>query len=97
MEETSYFLLASRTERKFECFEEFWPFSRPGVLFNIGCKAKPDDKEAIKAGVIKHLASVQGLNVPNMEVTVTQFLLRAIRLQRRLRFVRKMATTPLAP
>ena len=42
------------------------------LLFNIGCKAKPDDKEAIKAGVIKHLASVQGLNVPNMEVTVTQ-------------------------
>jgi hypothetical protein len=43
------------------------------LLFSIACKSKPDDKEAIKAGVIKHLASVQGLNVPNMEVNVTQY------------------------
>ena len=43
------------------------------LLFSVACKSKPDDKEAIKAGVIKHLASVQGLNVPNMEVNVTRY------------------------
>jgi hypothetical protein len=43
------------------------------LLFSVACKSKIDDKEAIKAGVIKHLASVQGLNVPNMEVNVTQY------------------------
>ncbi len=43
------------------------------LVFTVACKSKPDDREAIKAGVIKHLVAVQGLNVPNMEVTVTQF------------------------
>jgi hypothetical protein len=42
------------------------------LLFTVACKSKPDDKEAIRAGVLKHLASMQGLNVPNMVVTVTQ-------------------------
>lgn len=43
------------------------------LLFSGACKSKPDDKEAIKAGVLKHLASMQGLNVPNMAVEVTQY------------------------
>lgn len=43
------------------------------LLFTSACKSKPDGKEAIKAGVLKHLAAMQGLNVPNMEVNVTQF------------------------
>ena len=43
------------------------------LVFSVACKSKPDDGETIKAGVIKHLVAVQGLNVPNMEVTVTQF------------------------
>ena len=40
------------------------------LLFSVACKPKPDDKQAIKAGVLKHLAAMQGLNVPNMEVNV---------------------------
>ena len=43
------------------------------LLFTVACKSKPDDKEAIRAGVLKHLSVMQGLNVPNMEITVTQF------------------------
>ena len=43
------------------------------LICTVACKSKPDDKEAIRAGVMKHLASMQGLNVPNMEITVTQF------------------------
>ena len=43
------------------------------LLFTVACKSKPDEKEAIRAGVLKHLASMQGLNVPNMVVSVTQF------------------------
>lgn len=43
------------------------------LLFTAACKSKPDEKEAIRAGVMKHLASMQGLNVPNMVITVSQF------------------------
>lgn len=43
------------------------------LLFTGACKTKQDDKEAIRAGVLKHLASMQGLNVPNMAIDVTQF------------------------
>ncbi len=43
------------------------------LLFSGACKTKPNDKDAIKAGVLKHLAAMQGLNVPNMEVNITQF------------------------
>jgi hypothetical protein len=43
------------------------------LLFAGACKTKTDEKEAIRAGVVKHLAAMQGLNVPNMEVNVTQY------------------------
>lgn len=43
------------------------------LLFAVACKAKPDDKEAIKAGVLNHLAAMQGLNVPNMDVNLTSY------------------------
>jgi hypothetical protein len=43
------------------------------LLFTVACKSKPDEKEAIRTGVLKHLAAMQGLNVPNMVVTVTQY------------------------
>lgn len=36
-----------------------------------GCK-KTDNKNAIRDGVMKHIAGLQGLNVNNMTVTVTQ-------------------------
>jgi hypothetical protein len=42
------------------------------VLLAVACKSKTDDKEAIRAGVIKHLAALNMLNLNNMDVNVTQ-------------------------
>lgn len=42
------------------------------LLFTGACKSKTDSKDAIRAGVMKHIASMQGLNVNNMDVVVTQ-------------------------
>ena len=42
------------------------------LLFAGACKSKTDSKEAIRAGVVKHIASMKGLNVNNMDVVVTQ-------------------------
>ena len=42
------------------------------VLFAGGCKSKTDNKDAIRDGVIKHIAGMNGLNVNNMTVTVTK-------------------------
>lgn len=42
------------------------------LLCTVACKSDTDYKEAIRTGVVKHLSSKQGLNVPNMEITVTQ-------------------------
>jgi hypothetical protein len=42
------------------------------VLFGVACKSKTDEKEAIRAGVIKHLAALNMLNLNNMDVSVTQ-------------------------
>ncbi len=42
------------------------------LLFTGACKSKTDSKDAIRDGVLKHIASMSGLNVNNMTVTVTQ-------------------------
>jgi len=42
------------------------------ALLSVACKSKTDDKEAIRAGVIKHLAALNMLNLNNMDVNVTQ-------------------------
>jgi|SRR6516225_11828510 len=42
------------------------------LLFTGACKTKTDSKDAIRAGVVKHIASMKGLNVNNMDVIVTQ-------------------------
>jgi len=42
------------------------------LLFTGACKSKTDPKDAIRAGVLKHIASMKGLNVNNMDVVVTQ-------------------------
>jgi len=42
------------------------------VLFAGACKPKPDDKEAIRAGVVKYLGSLNTLNVSAMDINVTQ-------------------------
>lgn len=51
----------------------FWA-SILGVLLlcTAACKAKTDDKEAIRAGIVKYLSGLRGLNVGNMDVVVTQ-------------------------
>jgi len=42
------------------------------LLLTGACKSKTDNKDAIRAGVVKHIASMKGLNVNNMDVVVTQ-------------------------
>ena len=42
------------------------------VLFAVACKTKTDEKEAIRAGVIKHLVALNMLNLNNMDINVTQ-------------------------
>jgi hypothetical protein len=43
------------------------------LLLLLGaCKSQTDSKDAIRAGVVKHIASVNGLNVDNMTIVVTQ-------------------------
>ena len=42
------------------------------LLFSGACKSKTDNKDAIRDGVMKHIAGMSGLNVNNMTVTVTQ-------------------------
>lgn len=41
------------------------------LLFTGACKQK-DNKDEIRAGVVKHLASMNGLNVNNMDIVVTK-------------------------
>jgi len=42
------------------------------VLFAVACKSNTDEKEGIRAGVIKHLAALNMLNLNNMDVNVMQ-------------------------
>lgn len=42
------------------------------LFFTGACKSKPDDKEAIRAGIINYLASLKTLNVNAMDINVTQ-------------------------
>ncbi|MGB7845112.1 MAG: hypothetical protein WBL63_05820 [Candidatus Acidiferrum sp.] len=42
------------------------------LLLTGACKSKTEDKDAIRDGVMKHIASMNGLNVNNMTVVVTQ-------------------------
>ncbi len=44
------------------------------LLFLGACKSqKADDKEAIRLGVVNHLTSMKGLNIPNLDIVVTQY------------------------
>jgi len=42
------------------------------VLLAGGCKAKTDNKDAIRDGVVKHISGMNGLNMNNMTITVTK-------------------------
>jgi len=42
------------------------------LVLTGGCKSKVNNNDAIHDGVVKHIASMNGLNVNNMTVTVTQ-------------------------
>jgi hypothetical protein len=42
------------------------------LIASAGCKSKPDDKAAIRAGVIKYLISLNMLNMSAMDINVTQ-------------------------
>jgi hypothetical protein len=42
------------------------------LLVAGGCKSKTENKDAIRDGVVKHIAGMNGLNVNNMTITVTR-------------------------
>ncbi len=42
------------------------------LLFTGACKSKTENKDAIRDAVVKHIAAMNGLNVNNMTVVVTQ-------------------------
>jgi hypothetical protein len=42
------------------------------ILFTVACNSKTSEKAAIRAGVIKHLAALNMLDLNNMDVNVTQ-------------------------
>jgi hypothetical protein len=42
------------------------------LLLTGACKSKTDNKDAIRDGVLKHIASMNGLNVNNMTVVITK-------------------------
>ncbi len=43
------------------------------ILFSIAsCKAKPDEKQAIRTGVMNHLNTRKSLNISAMDIDVTQ-------------------------
>lgn len=42
------------------------------LLLGSGCKSTADQKDAIRDGVIRHIAGMNGLNVNNMTITVTK-------------------------
>jgi hypothetical protein len=42
------------------------------LLVAGGCQSKADNRDAIRDGVVKHIAGMKGLNVNNMNITVTK-------------------------
>lgn len=42
------------------------------LIFAAACKSKRGDNDAIRAGVLKHLAALNMLNLNNMDIKVTQ-------------------------
>jgi hypothetical protein len=52
------------------------------LLCTVACKSqKADDKEAIRQGVVTYLTSLKGLNIPNMDIAVTQYSVRGNQAQ----------------
>lgn len=50
----------------------FWATFLSAMLLLTGACKKSDDKDAIRAGVMKHISAMNGLNVNNMDIVVTQ-------------------------
>jgi hypothetical protein len=42
------------------------------LLLTVGCKSKTDTTDAIRDGIIKRISGMSGLNVNNMNITVTK-------------------------
>ena len=54
------------------------------LLCTVACKSqKADDKEAIRQGVVTYLTSLKGLNIPNMDIAVTQYSVNGNQAQAR--------------
>jgi hypothetical protein len=66
------------------------------LLFTFACKSKNDDKEAIRAGVVKHLSSLNMLNLSNMDISVTQAMVNGNQAQAQVE-IRSKGGDPNAP
>jgi len=66
------------------------------LLFVFACKSKNDDKEAIRAGIIKHLSSLNMLNLSNMDINVTQATVKGNQAQAQVE-IRSKGGDPNAP
>lgn len=42
------------------------------VLLTVGCKSETDNNDALRNAVVKHIASMNGLNINNMTITLTK-------------------------
>jgi hypothetical protein len=52
------------------------------LMCSAACKShKVDDKEAIRQGVVSYLMGLKGLNIPNMDIAVTQYIVNGSQAQ----------------
>jgi hypothetical protein len=63
------------------------------LIITLGCKSKIDDKEAIRAGVIKYLTSLNMLNINAMDIKVTQATVNGNQAQAQVEIRAKSADT----
>ena len=66
------------------------------LLLMGACKSRTDSKDAIRDGVVKHIASMNGLNVNNMTIVVTQVTVNGDKAQARVD-IRAKNSDPSAP
>jgi hypothetical protein len=67
------------------------------VLFTVACKSKADENEAIRQGVVKHLAALNMLNMSNMDVKITQATINGNQAQARVEIRSKGGDPNAAP
>lgn len=62
------------------------------LVFADACKTKPNDNDAIRAGVVTYLTSLKSLNVSAMEISVTEAAINGNQAQAKVEFRPKGTT-----